>query len=112
MTSMNLPPTSPPDDSATSAPVWSPGSASSGTCTSKNPYTGDCSCPSGFSADVLTVPDGTGAVLLGLCRVASPDLADYELRQVWCRDPRPRLDEARRRLGLEMDAETGVLTLA
>jgi hypothetical protein len=44
---------------------------------------------------------------LGEGKVLARDMADYELRPVWCLDPTPQLGDARRRLGLK--AEGGVV---
>jgi hypothetical protein len=46
---------------------------------------------------------------LGDGHVLSRDEADYELRDAWCLESRKKLQEARRRLGLETETTTGAL---
>jgi hypothetical protein len=46
---------------------------------------------------------------LGDGHVLSRDEADYELRDAWCLDSRKKLQEARRRLGLETVSTAGAL---
>jgi len=45
---------------------------------------------------------------LGDGNVLSRDVADYELRPVWCLDANRRLSEARRRLGLGAEVDSSV----
>jgi hypothetical protein len=58
-----------------------------------------------FNGFIVVEPPGRD---LGDGAVLSRQTADYELRTVWCLEPRTKLAEARRLLGLPEDAAAGV----
>lgn len=58
----------------------------------------ECIVLSGFNGMIIIEPKGAR---VGDGQVLSAEEAKYELQPVWCRDSKSKIDEARRRLGLD-----------
>jgi hypothetical protein len=69
----------------------------------------DCVLLDSLNGFLIVEPMGSN---LGDGHVLSRDEADYELRDAWCLDSRKKLQDARRRLGLETESTAGTLAAA